>query len=394
MSRIASSRTEAERSVKPGTLQAGGIEPGWRTAQGVRARKEVVASQRQPLWPVGSKSKGRRRQHHPSMSDGLRNRPKSGARVCPARLLGCLVALLSTGCLEGRSTAAAGPSVAEDSPKAGSRDSEPSSPKPVTLARTQVRHLVAESNGVEYELYVALPPSYRQGEKRYPLVVLLDADYSFAIARNQAEHLSERNHLPELILVGVSYPDSSEAGPVAYRGNRTRDYTPTHTPEGGYGPEVQKVSGGGARFRAFLEGQLLAYLDREYRTDGETRALVGHSYGGLFSATTLLEGAGVFDRFLMVSPSLWYDESWVFQREGILAEGRSDLAARIYAAVGDREVNPQRDMVADLRRFEERLRSRGYPNLQIEVQVLDAETHNSVFPRALSNGLRYLFDGR
>ena len=32
-----------------------------------------------------------------------------------------------------------------------------------------------------------------------------------------------------------------------------------------------------------------------------------------------------------------------------------------------------------------------YRGLERRVEVLDNETHNSVFPRALSNGLRFMF---
>ena len=53
----------------------------------------------------------------------------------------------------------------------------------VSLPRTEVRFL-SSGNGIEYKLYVSLPTSYARGEgKRYPVVVLLDADYSFGIAR-------------------------------------------------------------------------------------------------------------------------------------------------------------------------------------------------------------------
>jgi hypothetical protein len=52
------------------------------------------------------------------------------------------------------------------------------------------------------------------------------------------------------------------------------------------------------------------------------------------------------------------------------------------------------DMAADLRRLASNLRRRGYRDLAIESDVLAAETHNSVFPRALSNGLRFVFEGR
>lgn len=224
-------------------------------------------------------------------------------------------------------------------------------------------------------------------EKRYGVVYVLDADYSFAIARNVIEHLSDRDHLEPLIVVGIAY-----GGPPQYRLNRTRDYTPTHTLAGGYGPEMQKHSGGGARFRNFLAAELIPFIDATYRTIPGRRCLSGHSYGGLFTSWTLLTATeGLFDRYLIVSPSLWYDERMIFSLERRL-NGASKPKGKVYLAVGSREGNRDRDMVEDLQRFASVLRRRD--TLRVRHEVLTDETHNSVFPSAFSRGLRWLFDGR
>ena len=259
---------------------------------------------------------------------------------------------------------------------------------PVTLPNTEVRFLDSEQVGVEYELRISLARDYATTTRSYPVVVLLDADYSFAIARNIVEHLSDRNDLPEAILVGVAY-----AGPEAYRMNRTRDYTPTFVPTGGYGPEYQTVSGGGPDFQAFLREELVPFLERTYRVSGP-RVLVGHSYGGLFATWTALTAPGLFDGFVVVSPSLWYDDWMIFDLEERLSAERRDLPVRIYMTVGDREINAERNMVTDLRRMATVLESRDFPGMRLRWEVAENETHNSVFPRALSNGLRFVLGGR
>ena len=133
----------------------------------------------------------------------------------------------------------------------------------VTLPNTDVKHIRSEANDVEYKLYIALPNGYESGDRRYGVLYVLDADYSFAIARNVVEHLSDRDHLEPLIVVGVAY-----GGPLQYRLNRTRDYTPSHTLEGGYGRKMQKHSGGGAKFSRFLTRELVtrAFTSRLFTT--------------------------------------------------------------------------------------------------------------------------------
>lgn len=263
---------------------------------------------------------------------------------------------------------------------------------PVVLDRTEVHRFTSAVNGVEYELRLAIPRGYAEGDAAYDVLVLLDADYSFAIARNVVEHLSDRDHLRPLLIVGVGYPDES-----GYQVNRTRDYTPWFSASGGYGPGPQSHSGGGAAFQRVLDEEVLAWLDANWRTTGR-RTLVGHSYGGLFTAWTCLTRPDLFDRFLAVSPSLWYDDGHVFevQRDAAAAVesgARPAPEGRIYLTVGDREVNGSVDMPADLARFREALRGPAWDGVRVGYAVGADETHNSIFPRALSDGLRWLLDG-
>ena len=262
---------------------------------------------------------------------------------------------------------------------------------PFVVERTEVRTLTSKENGVAYKLYVSLPHGYGAAGKTFPVVYLLDADYSFLVARNITDHLSERQNLPELILVGIAYDRPSVAShewqSLPYHVNRTRDYTPKFWPTGGYGPEIQKVSGGGPKFRAFIEHELIPFIDSNYATAVGDRTLVGHSYGGLFAAWNLITSPPLFRQSIIVSPSLWYADRWIF---GLQHAKKID--GRVYLAVGSSEGNSEHDMVVDLRRFAQMLRK--ISGLDVSSAALDGETHNSVFPRALSNGLRFVFADR
>lgn len=258
----------------------------------------------------------------------------------------------------------------------------------VTLPRTEVRYLSSRAVGERYKLYVSLPQGYADSARRFAVVYLLDADYSFALAHNIVEHLSDRHDLDQLLLVGIAY-----AGPRRYRLNRTRDYTPTHVPTGGYGPAYQRVSGGAPGFRRFLKQELIPFVEREYRVRHD-RTLVGHSYGGLFASWVAFTDPGLFQRYVVVSPSLWYDDHLMFDVERRYAAAHAGLPARIFFTVGAREVNAQRDMVADLRRFVRQVEQRHYEGLRVRWRVLPEDTHDSIFPAGLGLGLRYVFDGR
>ena len=140
-----------------------------------------------------------------------------------------------------------------------------------TLHHTLTKEFFSKINGIKYNLYISLPKEYTFNNKDYPIIYLLDADYSFALARQISEHLSDRNRISESIIVGIAY-----ANPNEYKKNRTRDYTPSYVSSGGYGAEYQKFSGGAESFYRFIRSELIPYLQQTYRLN-KNATFVGHS---------------------------------------------------------------------------------------------------------------------
>ena len=266
----------------------------------------------------------------------------------------------------------------------------------VELPRTQTITLESKQTGETYEILVALPRDHGSRAEPFPVIYTLDAAYSFAIARNVVEHLSDRGGLPPAIVVGIGYPGGieGEGWLRRYRLQRTRDYTPVKSAEG-YGGSVQDVSGGGEKFAAFLEKELVPLIDSRFRTAHGDRAVIGHSYGGLFASWVMIAHPGLFTRAVIVSPSLWYDDRYLFRLEKE-RRPKTDrrLPANVFFAVGSREATKDRDMVADLKSFARQLTDAKYEGLRVRTRVFEDETHDSIFPAAMSRGLRDVFDQR
>lgn len=115
---------------------------------------------------------------------------------------------------------------------------------------------------------------------------------------------------------------------------------------------------------------------------------MGHSYGGLFGSSVWLTQPEIFQRFILVSSSLWYDDRVIFKLEQAYGDTHDSLPAKVSFAVGGRENRPMIDAMQELIRV---LQSRSYKGLTITSQVFEDETHNSVFPAALTRGLRVVF---
>ena len=97
----------------------------------------------------------------------------------------------------------------------------------------------------------------------------------------------------------------------------------------------------------------------------------------------------LFKRYIIVSPSLWYSKRVALTMEQTAAASGLRPDARVFFAVGSREAGP---MVDNLLELIEKLKSRGNTKLKVRYQVFDGETHNSVFPGAVTRGLLAVFE--
>ena len=97
-------------------------------------------------------------------------------------------------------------------------------PQPYTLKDTEVRDVHSAILNRDYQIFVALPPSYGQRpEHRYPVLFVTDADYAFPLTRSIGRRVGDHGAgLDEFVLVGLSYAKGDT--PVY---SRNRDYTPT-----------------------------------------------------------------------------------------------------------------------------------------------------------------------
>jgi predicted alpha/beta superfamily hydrolase len=167
-------------------------------------------------------------------------------------------------------------------------------------------------------LLVHLPRGYRESKRKFPVLYLLDGEFFFQQATAAVRFLSEcgylgalwnRNYLaPQLIVVGIVNVD------------RNHDYTPTHRET--IGSSRFPTSGGAAKFLKFFETELIPFIDSRYRTH-PYRVISGWSLGGLFTLHAFLNKPDLFDAYIAVSPSMWWDNQLpVNQAEALIKKGK------------------------------------------------------------------------
>ncbi len=243
----------------------------------------------------------------------------------------------------------------------------------VTLVNTESCNIHSSHVSQEYSISIGLPPTYANPNTRFPVLYILDGNVEFPLMKSICELLWLGREISEAILVGIGYPTSNldEMLPL-----RTRDLTPTARGPG---------TGGAEAFLLFIHHELIPFVDRDYRTDPGLGIMFGDSRGGLFALYALFSAPGLFHRYLIVSPSIWWDERAVFELERNYAKQHSDLTALVCMSAGALE---NKRMVANVIKLRRALRTRQYPSLTLAVHILQGETHYSVIPAAVCRGLK------
>ena len=101
----------------------------------------------------------------------------------------------------------------------------------------------------------------------------------------------------------------------------------------------------------------------------------------------LLTEPAVFERWVLASPSVWWDDYVMFDREAAHAAVTDDLTGSVFMSVGGDESPSE---FGRHQAFHDQLASRGYPSLDLHWALLPGETHQSVIATAIIRGLRTL----
>jgi len=280
---------------------------------------------------------------------------------------------------------------------------EPGAVPGYVIPSTEVHRIEAKALGRAYPLFVSLPPSYASSpERRYPVLFTTDAPQSFPLIRGLQQRLrAGERAMEDAIIVGLGYAEG-DSGTYS----RRRDYTPS--PNGDIDaasdkPGVPVKYGEAEGYRLHLRDEVFPFLEARYRIDPKRRIYAGHSYGGLFGTHVLLTEPEMFAKYILLSPSLWYDRRLLIARERGFAMRNKDLPAQVYFMIGGEETVPDPDtepfgssrmaMVEDMDEMVRMLQSRGYPALRVQQKVFPGEDHGSVYPDAIREGMQWALPG-
>ncbi|MCU0467730.1 MAG: amino acid adenylation domain-containing protein [Arcicella sp.] len=226
-----------------------------------------------------------------------------------------------------------------------------------------------------YTLFIKTPEGY-DSRNQYPVLYILDADEYFEIAIESLEILQKEQGIQLPIVVGIS--EGGKQGSTLNK--RERDFTPTKSNTIGL-----TGTGGAANFLAFFEHELIPFIEQKYYTN-KHKTLFGYSYGGLFCAYAISKKIHLFQKVIMGSSSLMYDEEVIFSLDD--AEINLDFVGLdIIMIAGSLE----QEVMRLNKRFAEKLQNIYRPNLTLEHIILDNQTHFSGQIETMISGLKAAF---
>ena len=231
-------------------------------------------------------------------------------------------------------------------------------------------------------LNIYLPAGYNQNDTvKYPVIYLLDGsadeDFIHIVGLVQFFSFEWINQVPKSIVVGIANVD------------RKRDFTfPTKIQDD---KRKYPTSGQSDQFISFIEKELQPFIESSYKTTHE-KTIIGQSLGGLLATEILLKKPILFNNYIIISPSLWWDNgSLLHQKTDALSENSHQQTA-IYIGVGKEGLTPTkipRVMEVDANLLAEKVK--GGKNVKVFFDYLPQENHGTIMHEAVSNSFKLLY---
>ena len=221
-------------------------------------------------------------------------------------------------------------------------------------------------------LNIYLPDGYDK-TKAYPVIYLLDgsANEDFVHIVGLVQFLTTIEKIPASIVIGIANVD------------RKRDFTFPTTIE--KDKQDFPTTGSSEKFIAFIETELQPYVNKNYQTN-DSRTIIGQSLGGLLATEILLKKPNLFNKYLIVSPSLWWDNESLLAKAPDLLKAQTDTKKQVYVSMG----SEGKIMIADANKLAELLKASNKKNLQTFLLPLPEENHATILHNSVYKGLELL----
>jgi predicted alpha/beta superfamily hydrolase len=262
------------------------------------------------------------------------------------------------------------------------KPAETSGSKPFVLG--VVDEIQSEVLGEKRVLNIYLPEGYNKHDTtKYAVTYLLDGsadeDFIHVVGLYQFNSFSWINRVPQSIVVGIATVD------------RRRDFTYPTTIE--KDRKKYPTSGHSDKFITFIQKELQPFIQKMYKTNN-CKTIIGQSFGGLFATEILLKKPTLFNKYIIISPSLWWDNGSLLNHTSTILNESFSMKTGVYIGVGKEGLTPTelpRVMEVDANLLAKKIKGAKNKNVTVYFDYLPQEDHATIMHQAVFNALRALY---
>lgn len=247
----------------------------------------------------------------------------------------------------------------------------------------EIHELQSKLLGETRILNVYLPDGYNSKDSiKYPVIYLLDGsadeDFIHIVGLVQYNSFEWIHELPKSIVIGIATVD------------RRRDFTfPTSIKAD---QKRYPTTGHSDKFISFIATELQPFIEREFKTTS-SKTLIGQSLGGLLATEILFKHPSLFNKYIIVSPSLWWDNGSLLNTNPEILNASYNQQTDIYIGVGKEGLTPTaipRVMEVDANLLAEKIKATKTNTVHVLFDYLPQEDHATIMHQAVSNAFRQL----
>ncbi len=222
-------------------------------------------------------------------------------------------------------------------------------------------------------LNIFLPDSFDRAQS-YPVIYLLDGSMheDFLHVAGLVQFFNLQFKMPPHIIVGIANVD------------RKKDFTFPTTLEDL--KAKYPTTGGSENFMNFIEKEVQPFIEKNYPVS-DRKYLIGQSLGGLLSVEILLKKPQLFSHYLIVGPSLWWNNESLLDEADDLIENQDYQGKYVYISVG----KEGRIMESEAKKIYKKLQKSDAENFRLDFRKLPEENHATVLHNALYQGFLKLY---
>jgi predicted alpha/beta superfamily hydrolase len=219
----------------------------------------------------------------------------------------------------------------------------------------------------ERKTIVVIPPyNYKdRPDEKFPVVYVLDPGNNLFATFGIVNYYSDMlKIMPSMIIVGIVSND------------REKDYLPT--------PSKEQPTGGGAdKFLRFIKSELVTLIDSTYPANSE-RCIIGHSAGGFFAIYALENQPELFNSFICIDPSLWYDDQSCVKKMSEFLKNNKNIKKSIFISLSN-------ENGMGVFSFIDALETYAPAGLKWDYIHYKSETHNSLGFKSICAGFEMIY---